>query len=365
MIVIEEVDKSYGDLQVLRGLSLRVAEGEVYGLLGPNGVGKSTLIHLMLGFLRPDAGRVQVLDSRNLERVRSRIGYVPERQRYHTRYTAREYLRFIGRFSGMPADTLNERVDLELRTVGLADAADRRLMHFSKGMLQRLGIAQALLTDPDLLLIDEPTSGLDPAGQREVIDLLASVRDRHHTIFLCTHYLQEVELLCDRVGVLARGQIVAEASVRSLETSGASVLIRTSPLVLEVRQRIEALGPMIRAESSAVRIRSNTPALQEAVLRALLDSGALVFALEPLERPLERLYLDAVRGESGAEVFPATVAQPARPDESPNGSIALPWAPPTTPPAPPSARTGEGDTLLNELLGRKRDDDDTPKTPEQ
>jgi ABC-2 type transport system ATP-binding protein len=345
VIEITNLHKAYGDLKVLQGLELRVAPGEAYALLGPNGAGKSTLIHLMLGFLKPDKGRLRLFEDSNLERVRPRIGYIPERQRYHTRYSAREYLRFLGAFSGLAGAELRERVDRELETVGLSPAADRSLGTYSKGMLQRLGVAQALLIDPDLLLIDEPTSGLDPAGQREVIDLLASVRDRGHTLFLCTHYLQEVELLCDRVGVLAGGRIVGEASVAALRDVAGSVRIRVGTLSLEQRRAIEALGTGIWAETQSVRIAPNTPALQAAVLRALLDAGTPVIAVEPLESPLERLYLQAVHA-------PALAAEP-EPSQPPTWAASL-----AAPPPPPAARQGEGDTLLNELL-RRNDDQKT------
>ena len=153
VIEITDLSKSYGSVQVLRGLSLRVAAGEVYGLLGPNGAGKSTLLHLILGFLKPSSGSLRVLGSSNPDSVRPQIGYVPERQRYHTRYTAREYLRFIGEFSGMSGLDLADKVDIELHIVGLMNDADRKMSTFSKGMLQRVGVAQALLCDPALLLI--------------------------------------------------------------------------------------------------------------------------------------------------------------------------------------------------------------------
>ena len=279
VIAITDLHKSYGDLAVLQGLELRVGAGEAYALLGPNGAGKSTLIHLLLGFLRPARGTVRLFGDTNLERVRPRVGYIPERQRYHTRYSAREYLRFLGAFSGLAGAELNERVERELDTVGLHDAADRSLGTFSKGMLQRVGVAQALLTDPDLLLIDEPTSGLDPAGQREVIELLASVRDRGHTIFLCTHYLQEVDLLCDRVGVLAGGRILGEAAVAELRGVAGSARIQVSALDVEQRRRIEGLGPGVRADAQSVRLSANSPALQATVLRALLDAGVTIIAL--------------------------------------------------------------------------------------
>ena len=154
-IEIENLYKSYDGLPVLNGLNLRVPQGQVYGLLGPNGSGKSTLIHLLLGFLRPTRGTLRVFGQQDLEQVRGRIGYLPERLRYHLRYSGREYLRYLGQFSDLHGPQLSARVEQELGAVGLLDAADRQLATYSKGMLQRLGIAQALLSDPDILLIDE------------------------------------------------------------------------------------------------------------------------------------------------------------------------------------------------------------------
>jgi len=348
VIEIEELHKAYGSLPVLQALSLRVAAGEVYGLLGPNGAGKTTLIHLMMGFLRPNQGRLRLLGSANLERVRPRIGYIPERQRYHTRYTAREYLRFLGQFSGLTGGVLRERVERELATVGLLAAADRSLGTYSKGMLQRLGVAQALLSDPDLLLIDEPTSGLDLAGQREVIELLASVRDRGHTIFLCTHYLQEVELLCDRVGVLAGGRIAAEARMRDLRDVANSVRIRVGALDTGLRAQLESLGGNVHCDAQGVRLSPNTPELQATVLRMLLDAEVAIIALEPLESPLERLYLWALHS------VPPTSAE-ARGVFLPSWDLDTIAAPPAAPPST-DERPAESDTLLSELLGRSETD---------
>ncbi|MCS6882055.1 MAG: ABC transporter ATP-binding protein [Oscillochloridaceae bacterium] len=351
VIEIEELHKAYGSLPVLQALNLRVAAGEVYGLLGPNGAGKTTLIHLMMGFLRPNQGRLRLLGSANLERVRPRIGYIPERQRYHTRYTAREYLRFLGQFSGLSGVTLRERVERELATVGLLAAADRSLGTYSKGMLQRLGVAQALLSDPDLLLIDEPTSGLDLAGQREVIELLASVRDRGHTIFLCTHYLQEVELLCDRVGVLAGGRIAAEARMCDLRDVANSVRIRVSELDPELQAQLESLGGNVRCDAQGVRLSPNTPALQATVLRMLLDADVTIMALEPLESPLERLYLWALHSAPPTSAEARGVLPPSL---GPDALVA-----PPAPPPPANERPGESDTLLRELLGRSETNRET------
>src|SRR5689334_10413034 len=229
-IQTDNLYKYYDSVDVLKGLDLRVAPGQVYGLLGPNGSGKSTLLHLLLGFLKPSKGTVQLFGEQDLEQVRGRVGYLPERLRYHLRYTGREYLRYLGRFSDLGEPGLSERVEQELAAVRLTDAADRMLSTYSKGMLQRLGIAQALLADPEILLIDEPTSGLDPAGQREMLDLLAEVRSRNHTIFLTTHYLDEIDVICDTVGILYAGKLAAELDVQSLRAPGRNVLIEVDQL---------------------------------------------------------------------------------------------------------------------------------------
>ncbi|MEI6776319.1 MAG: ABC transporter ATP-binding protein [Chloroflexales bacterium] len=342
MIEITDLSKSYGSVQVLRNLNLHVATGEVYGLLGPNGAGKSTLLHLMLGFLRPSSGSLCLLGSSNLDSVRPKIGYIPERQRYHTRYTAREYLRFIGEFSGMGGSALADKVDAELRIVGLANDADRVMGVFSKGMLQRVGVAQALLCDPALLLIDEPTSGLDPSGQRDIIELLANLRDRGHTVFLCTHYLHEIEHLCDRVGVLAGGKLVTEAIVRDLRAPGGSVIIEVDVISTELRGTLEAIGRGVTCDLRTVRVRQNTPHIQAMILRRLLDAGVSIIALEPMESPLEQLYTKAVQANTSPQVpeYQASVVDRT-----------IPPSPVNPPPSAPRLPV-EGDTLLNELLRR-------------
>ncbi len=303
-IEIEQVYKSYGDFPVLEDLNLRVMQGRVYGLLGPNGAGKTTLIHLMLGFLKANRGTINVLGTRNLERVRGRIGYVPERLRYHMRYSAREYLRFLGQFSDMDAALLRQRVEEELERAGLVNVANRMLEKYSKGMLQRLGIAQALLADPELLVIDEPTSGLDPSGQRDVLDLLAELRSSGHTIFLCSHQLGEIEELCDDVGVLANGRLIAEANVHQLRSSDVSVSIQVDRLSPETRIRLARISPNIKYGDHTILLHPNNQSLQHEVLRALTDAHVTILSLNPLERPLERLYLQAVQDEAPA-FFPS------------------------------------------------------------
>jgi ABC-2 type transport system ATP-binding protein len=338
---------------VLRGLDLHVPAGQVYGLLGPNGAGKSTLIHLLLGFLRPAQGTIAIFGQPDLELARGRIGYLPERLRYHLRYSGREYLRYLGQFSDMREPELGRRVEQELGAVGLLDAADRRLATYSKGMLQRLGIAQALLSDPDILLIDEPTSGLDPSGQREMLGLLAELRSREHTIFLTTHQLDEIEQLCDTVGVLYGGKLAAEMDVQSLRVPSSKAVITVGQLSPDVVAHLHQIAPAVRCIGREVVLQPNSPALQARVLRALLDANAPIIALAPQGRPLEEIYMRIVRGE------PAGLA----PVEAPHD----PFMPPSLP-APqdtsPPGRPATGDTLLRELLRQDQDPNKQRREPE-
>jgi ABC-2 type transport system ATP-binding protein len=351
-IETENLYKSYDDLPVLNGLNLSVPQGQVYGLLGPNGSGKSTLIHLLLGFLRPTKGTLRVFGQPDLEQVRGRVGYLPERLRYHLRYSGREYLRYLGKFSDLREPQLSARVEQELGAVGLLEAADRRLATYSKGMLQRLGIAQALLSDPDILLIDEPTSGLDPAGQREMLELLIEVRNRNHTIFLTTHFLDEIELLCDTVGILFGGKLATEIDVQSLRAPGRNALIKVATTTPELVARLQRLSPAVRCNDREISLQPNSPALQAQVLRALLDAQIPIIALEPQGRPLEEIYMRVVRGEP-----PELAADAAQPGHSDRATRVLDRG--------PGASAGRpGDTLLRELLKQEREPGSEKQEPE-
>jgi ABC-2 type transport system ATP-binding protein len=294
VIEIDHLYKSYGSLSLLNDLSLRIAEGEVYGLIGGHGSGKSTLLHLLLGFLKPSAGRLRVLGTPDLETARQRVGYMPERMHYHLRFTAREYLRFLGQFSDMHGTWLRRRVDEQLHQVGLEHMADRKLSTFSKGMLQRLGIAQALLADPDVLLLDEPLGALDATDQRELIDILTDLRAQGHTVLVGSHYTDALAQLCDRVGILTEGTIVAETYIRILRQPGGSVRLQVDRLTPGMRLHLSHLAPNISCSEQRITIQHNTPDLQARVLRTLLDAGIALLALEPLEHPLEQFYLRAL-----------------------------------------------------------------------
>ncbi len=206
-----------GVVPAVRGLDLAVPEGTVYGFLGPNGAGKTTTMHALLGFIEPVSGVVRLLgEDVRCSIARRRLGYLPEHPDTYRFLTARELLTFAGRLFGLPRRALRERVDELLALVGLAGAADRRLAGYSRGMLQRIGLAQAMIHDPELLVLDEPTSGFDPLGRIEVRKLIAALRERGKTVFFSSHELSEVERVCDRVGIIAGGRLVAEGAVADL-----------------------------------------------------------------------------------------------------------------------------------------------------
>ncbi|HMF45787.1 MAG TPA: ABC transporter ATP-binding protein [Candidatus Udaeobacter sp.] len=198
-------------------LNLRIEPGEVYGLLGPNGSGKSTTLKIILGLLSPTRGRTEIFgrDSR-LVGSREAVGFLPENPYFYKFLTGAETLRFFGRLCGMTGATLKNRINELLNLVGLNNARDRRLGTYSKGMLQRIGLAQALIYDPRLVVLDEPTAGVDPAGSREIRDLIMDLKHRGITVLLSSHLLAQAQEICDRIGILADGVLVREGRLQDL-----------------------------------------------------------------------------------------------------------------------------------------------------
>ena len=201
----------------VKDLTLRIEPGEVYGLLGPNGSGKSTTLKIILGLVSPTRGRTEIVgrDSR-LVASREAVGFLPENPYFYKYLTGAETLRFFGRLCGMQAATLKNRINELLDLVGLDNARDRRLGTYSKGMLQRIGLAQALIYDPRLVVLDEPTAGVDPAGSREIRDLIIDLKRRGITVLLSSHLLAQAQEICDRIGILADGVLVREGRLQDL-----------------------------------------------------------------------------------------------------------------------------------------------------
>ena len=239
--------KRFGRKLAVADLSLSVRRGEVFGFLGPNGAGKTTSLKMLLGLVAPTAGRAVLLGARvGDRRARGRVGFLPEHFRFQDWLTGRELLRFHGRLFGIPERTLRSRADSLLERVRLTEAADRKLREYSKGMLQRVGLAQALINDPELVFLDEPTSGLDPLGRRLVRDVIHELRGRGVTVFLNSHLLGEVEVTCDRVTFIKDGRTVHELALA--ESSAATeVELRIGPLDEETAAGLVRFGERLPA----------------------------------------------------------------------------------------------------------------------
>lgn len=237
-IEINELCKSFGTRRkrntALDNLSLTITKGEVFGFLGPNGAGKSTTIKLLLHFLKPDSGSLHILGKTvGQEEFRHQIGYLSEFPFFYDHLTARETLRLSGRLSGMGEQLITQRISLLLERMNLTDAMDRRVVGFSKGMKQRLGMANALIHDPEILIFDEPMSGLDPVGRHQIKRLIAELKGQGKTIFFSSHILSDIEALCDRIGVINKGVLLYSGELSDFVTGGESVEERFVTIIEE------------------------------------------------------------------------------------------------------------------------------------
>jgi ABC-2 type transport system ATP-binding protein len=226
----------------VRNLNFEVRPGEVYGLLGPNGSGKSTTLKILLGLVTPNQGRAMIFgkDSRDYH-SRAAVGFLPENPYFYKFLTAAETLRFYGNVCGLRGAPLNKRIDELLALVGLEEARDRRIGGFSKGMLQRIGLAQALVQDPSLIVLDEPTAGVDPAGSHQIRDLILDLKKRGKTVLLTSHLLEQVQEICDRVGIMARGEMIREGALEDLVSVKNQTEFIIENLSPEIRLQIEQL----------------------------------------------------------------------------------------------------------------------------
>jgi len=253
-------------ITAVHNLGFEVRQGEVYGLLGPNGSGKSTTLKMLLGLVTPNQGRALIFgrDSRDY-RSRSDVGFLPENPYFYKFLTAAETLRFYGKICGMRGRELDARIGELLALVGLEDARDRRIGGFSKGMLQRIGLAQALIQDPRLIVLDEPTAGVDPAGSHQIRDLILDLKKRGKTVLLTSHLLEQVQEICDRVGIMARGEMIREGALEDL---------------VSVKNQTEFI------------VQNPTPALRAGIEALIKDSGATLLDSRQPQRSLESVFLE-------------------------------------------------------------------------
>lgn len=242
-----------GKVVAVKDLTLNVEAGHVYGLLGPNGSGKSTTMKIVLGLVTPTSGRTFIFgrDSRDVE-SREAVGFLPENPYFYKFLTGKETLHFYGKLCGIRGRALEERAKELLALVNLEEAADRRVGGYSKGMLQRIGLAQALVQEPRLLVLDEPTAGVDPAGSRQICDLILQLKKRGITVLLCSHLLSQVQEICDRIGIMHRGELVREGALDeliSIENQTELVLENASPeLMQKLREMVASSGARVVGE---------------------------------------------------------------------------------------------------------------------
>ena len=296
--------KTYrGPVHALRPLDLAVAPGEIFGLLGPNGAGKTTLVKLLLGIVHPSGGEGALFGrSIRTPEARRAVGFLPENHRFPGYLTARQTLDLFARMSGVGADARGSRAEALLAKVRLAGAADRRVQTFSKGMMQRLGLAQALMASPRLVFLDEPTDGVDPVGRREIRDLLLELSADGVTLFLNSHLLSEIERVCTRVAILKDGALVRDGTVAELTETGRAWRLRTTPLPPHTRAALaDVLTPEPAPDADASGLPAATlvvpdrPALNAALDRLRAD-GVEIEAVEPIRQSLEDLFVDVVTG---------------------------------------------------------------------
>jgi ABC-2 type transport system ATP-binding protein len=292
--------KQFGSKVAVRGLSLQVRRGEIFGFLGPNGAGKSTSIKMLLGLVKPSSGQAQILGCSltNVE-VRRKVGFLPEDFRFYDWLTASELLALHGRLAGLTPAQLRDRVPAYLDLVGLTPQSDRRLRGFSKGMMQRIGLAQALMHEPELVFLDEPTSGLDPMGRHLVRDIIRNERSRGATVFLNSHLLSEVEITCDTVVFIKQGEAIGSRDLRSSPDGEIHVHVRANNLRQEILPGLQQWAHSAQFEDDRLTFSTDSMDALPKVLRYLISSHVDVFEFTPQRLSLEESFLKIMGEDQG------------------------------------------------------------------
>ncbi|HEX2924142.1 MAG TPA: ABC transporter ATP-binding protein, partial [Chloroflexota bacterium] len=279
-------------------LSLRVPRGEIFGFLGPNGAGKTTSIKVLMGLVSATSGEARLLGLPPQDlRAKARIGFLPELFRFHEWLTAEQFLDFHGQLYGMPPEKRRKRIPEVLELVGLRVETKNLLRNFSKGMQQRIGLAQAILNDPDVVLLDEPTSALDPLGRRDVRDLMRYLKDEGRTVFLNSHLLSEVELVCDRVAIIDRGRVIATGALQDLLAASMEIEVDAEGVTPEALEELRSNSLSAEMEGGRLivrlRERESIPQIAETILR----HGGRLYSLSQRRGSLEELFIRVVEQE--------------------------------------------------------------------
>lgn len=292
--------KEFGDKVAVRNLDLQVQKGEVFGFLGPNGAGKTTSIKMLLGLVRPTSGSAKILGQpiSNIS-VRRKVGFLPEHFRFHDWLTAVEFLTLHGNLYRINPTKLKSRIDELLELVSLTPFRNKPLRTFSKGMLQRIGLAQALLNQPDLVFLDEPTSGLDPIGRRQVRDIIRGLRDQGATIFLNSHLLSEVEITCDRVAFIKHGEVLQIRSLDGATDTQIHLSIRTKNLTETTLSGLSQWAQDVRLDGEILNMLVHEESDLPMINRYLIEHQALIYAFTPQKSSLEDQFIQIVGTDGG------------------------------------------------------------------
>jgi len=302
--LVKDVRPGFGlrKKRILDGISFRVREREIFGFVGPNGAGKTTTLKVLMGLIRATSGQASILGHDVGEiTFRRQIGFLPEQPYFYDYLTGREILHFYAKLSGVSQGCREQRVAELLELVGLSAAGNARLRSYSKGMLQRVGIAQALVHDPKVVFLDEPMSGLDPVGRKDLRDIILRLRTEGKTVFMSTHILSDVEMVCDRVAIIANGRIRFEGAVDEFLDAGepeADLVLANLPAETATRLE-ERFGACLRGHGERIELRIAEKDVSEA-LRVALEVGAEVISATPHRVSLESIFMSTVN-EAGAE----------------------------------------------------------------
>ncbi|MFG0305439.1 MAG: ATP-binding cassette domain-containing protein [Phycisphaerales bacterium JB040] len=294
---LSDVAKTYpGRVRALRGIEMRVGRGEVFGLLGPNGAGKSTLVKILMTVIRPTRCSGTMLGRPVGDKhALTRVGYLPEHHEFPSYLKGRQMLDFFAALSGVPKATRRRRIGEMLELVGMEKWGEKKVGGYSKGMRQRLGIAQALMADPELVLLDEPTDGVDPSGRRDIRDIVARLRDDGKTVFLNSHLLSELEMVCDRVAIMVQGEIHSQGTLDELTLGQRVYEVQSLPEAEGVlRQAASGLADEWELEGGVLVVKTEEAGSVQPVIDALRGAGQPVLRVQARRPSLEDLFLQAV-----------------------------------------------------------------------
>ena len=300
VLSIENLHKSFSagfipkKREILKGISLSVAEGEIFGYLGPNGAGKTTTLKTVLGLIFPDTGKIELFGRPHLDpRAKERLGFLPENPYFYDYLTAREFLDFYGRLFGLDKCVRDERIARLLKLVGMDRSSGLQLRKFSRGMLQRVGLAQALINDPAFVILDEPLGGLDPLGRKEIRDIILNLRREGKAVLFTSHILQDIEMICDRVAIIVGGRILSQGRLTDL-VSEKVLFTEVTVSGVEVDE-LAALGESLTAQADRVLLKVLEEDKVHDILALVQKKNGRIHSLIPRTQTLEDLFVDMVK----------------------------------------------------------------------